>query len=186
MEVSLSCRARRPVWGIGRPEPGIERRVVGRVSCNDGGVSSRGAASTADQFATVLAGQPAVLDALSAVHDRAWEAVDPDLLELCRVHIALLLGHHDEAASDYLDPMLLEDLPSWATSRRFSPAHRACLAFTEQFVIDVSAMSDDLVAAVADALGADGLSNFANALLVVEQRQRLTLAWSRLFGEGAS
>ena len=60
------------------------------------------------------------------------------------------------------------------------PAGAGCLAFCEQFVIDVANLDDALAAAVADELGADGLVDFTNALLVVEQRQRLRLAWERL------
>ena len=40
---------------------------------------------------------------------------------------------------------------------------------------------DDATAnAVVDQLGAEGFGNFANALLVAEQRQRLRLIWDRL------
>jgi alkylhydroperoxidase family enzyme len=134
-------------------------------------------------FEMVLRTQPKVLDALSAAHEAAWAAVDPDLLDLCRVRIAMLLGHDHEAVSDCLDPSLVEALPAWTSSPRFTPKQRACLAFTEQFVIDVAALDDADVAAVTAELGPDGLSNFVEALLVVEQRQRLSLAWSRLFPE---
>ena len=48
--------------------------------------------------------------------------------------------------------------------------------------LDVASIDDDTVAAVRDHLGDEGLANFVNALLVVEQRIRLRLVWDRLLG----
>ena len=59
------------------------------------------------------------------------------------------------------------------------------MAFTEQFVIDVAGLDDATCAAVRDELGEQGLVDFVNALLVVEQRQRLRLVWAQLFGDAA-
>ena len=58
---------------------------------------------------------------------------------------------------------------------------RACLAFVEQWILDVASLDDDTARAVSDVLGDDGLAALASTVLVVEQRQRLRLAWSRLF-----
>jgi hypothetical protein len=52
---------------------------------------------------------------------------------------------------------------------------------TEQFVIDVAGLDDDTAGAVREQLGEQGFVDFVNALLVVEQRQRLRLIWQRLF-----
>jgi alkylhydroperoxidase family enzyme len=79
-----------------------------------------------------------------------------------------------------LDDDLVADLPNWPASPRFTPAQRACLAFTEQYALDVASIDDGVVADLADALGPDGVTNFVHALLVVEQRLRLSLAWGRL------
>jgi hypothetical protein len=122
--------------------------------------------STAELMARTLQGHPAVLEALTSAHDAAWKAVDPDILELCRRRIAALLGNE------------VEDGPEPE-----SAAQRACLEFAEQFVIDVASLSDAQAEAVGKELGGDGLSSFVNALLVIEQRQRLQLAWSRLWPE---
>ena len=110
----------------------------------------------------------------------------PRLLELCRVRIAILLGCEAEAeartpASGVADDVLAA-IRSWPTDPRFDPLDRACLAFTEHYVIDVASIDDDTVAAVREHLGDDGVANFVNALLVVEQRIRLRLVWDRLFG----
>ncbi len=147
---------------------------------------TRGPQSTEQMFRTVLGRNPEVLAALTDAHEVAWSVVDADLLDLCRVHIAALLGHDAGLEAPCLDAELLAELPGWFTSPRFSAAQRACLAFTEQFTIDAASIDDDLVAAVAAELGPDGLVNFVNALLVVEQRQRLHLIWSRLLAQVAS
>jgi alkylhydroperoxidase family enzyme len=139
--------------------------------------------STQVVFDRVLAGQPDVLSAMNETHDAARAAVDDALLSVCEARVAMLLGGEVEPS---FDRDVLADLPSWPTSPRIDSTLRACLAFTEQFVIDVATMDDALVDAVSDALGPDGLLNFTNALLVVEQRQRLRLAWERLIPEVAS
>jgi alkylhydroperoxidase family enzyme len=142
--------------------------------------------STSELLETVLGEHLPVLDALTAAHEAAWKAVDPSLLELCRVRVAMVLGNDDESSSDQLDASLLAALADWRSSSLFTDRQRACLAFTEQFVIDVASLTDAQAEAVAVALGGDGLSNFVNALLVIEQRQRLRLAWSRILPEVVS
>ena len=125
---------------------------------------------------------------LETLHDAAWSVVDPVVLELCRLRIAKLLGcefeqglRTDAAAAAGLDEATVADLPAWPKSERFGRRERACLAFCEQFVIDVAGMDDDLAFAVSDELGPQAFRDFVSALLVVEQRQRLRLAYERLF-----
>lgn len=127
-----------------------------------------------------------VSEQLRAANDAAWAATSPRLLELCRVRIAILLGCAAEAeartpGSGVADDVLAA-IRSWPTDPRFDPLDRACLAFTEHYVIDVASIDDDTVAAVREYLGDEGVANFVNALLVVEQRIRLHLVWDRLFG----
>ena len=50
----------------------------------------------------------------------------------------------------------------------------------EQLVIDVAGMSDEVALAAAGELGPQTFRDFVTALLVLEQRQRLRLAWERL------
>ncbi len=116
--------------------------------------------------------------------------MDPLLLELCRLRIASLLGCPAELASRTpaavaagLDEARVVVLSQWPTSPLFGSRERACLAFAEQFVIDVAGLDDATAGAVRDALGEEGLVDFVNALLVVEQRQRLRLIWEQLFGD---
>ena len=75
---------------------------------------------------------------------------------------------------------LLDAIAAWPHDPRFDDADRACLAFTEHYVIDVASVGDDTVAEVRAHLGDSGLAEFVSALLVVEQRMRLRLAWARL------
>jgi alkylhydroperoxidase family enzyme len=146
------------------------------------------ATGEADLLTAVLREAPDVASLYAALDEAAWSAVDPVVLELCRLRIATLLGCEFEqqrrtetAVSAGLDEAKIAELAAWPTSERFGPRDRACLAFCEQFVIDVAGMSDELAVAVVDQLGAHAFRDFVAALLVVEQRQRLRLAWERLF-----
>lgn len=143
--------------------------------------------TTDDVIGAVLAAHPDVATHLGEANTAAWDAVDPVLLELCRVRVAMLLGCETERAARTpaataagLDEATIAELAQWPTSARYGPRERACLAFTEHFVIDVATLSDDLAADVAAHLGHQGLRDFVSALLVVEQRQRLRLAWERV------
>lgn len=121
---------------------------------------------------------------MAAAHDAAWAATSPRLLELCRVRIATMLGCAVEAsartAGTDVPAEMLDAIADWPTDPRFEPADRACLAFTEHYVIDVASVDDATVAAVREHLGDEGVQSFVSALLVVEQRIRLRLMWDRL------
>lgn len=110
------------------------------------------------------------LAALDAAWDAAWQATDPDLLSLCRDRVAILLRHRPT-----LDAMSDERHGALVSSNRngLTDVERAVLDFTEQYVIDVASLSDAQVEAVRGHLGDEGLADFVNALLVVEQRMSL-------------
>lgn len=141
--------------------------------------------ATDEVFAGVLSHAPDVLAHLTAANRAATAAIDPRLYDLCRIRLATLLGSADTAVSDVVSDDTIHQLPSWPTSDAFTETERACLAFTEQFVIDVASLSDELAERVADRLGPEGFATFVNALLVIEQRERLPLVWSRLLPEEA-
>ena len=131
---------------------------------------------------------PDVAAAIDAAWDAAWSSVDPCLLELCRLEIATILRNPIEfesrtaaAITAGFDDRKVSALTSWMQSSLITPAERACLAFTDAFVIDVASLPDQTAAAVCEHLGDAGLVDFASALLVLEQRQRLTLVWNALF-----
>ena len=131
---------------------------------------------------------PDVAAAIDAAWDAAWSSVDPCLLELCRLEIATILRNPVEfesrtpaAIAAGFDEHKISALTSWMHSPMITPAERACLAFTDAFVIDVASLPDETAASVREHLGDAGLVDFANALLVLEQRQRLALVWNALF-----
>jgi alkylhydroperoxidase family enzyme len=143
-------------------------------------------AGTGAVITAVLHDHPDIAEALDAAHRASWAAVDRRLLELCRVRVAQLLGCDEEA--DARTPGVavtadeLASVSTWPTSPCFDATDRAVLAWCEQFVIDVASMDDATVAPVRDQLGDAGLIDLTNALLVIEQRQRLRTTWTRLLG----
>ena len=143
-----------------------------------------GSVTTTQVLDRVLADRPDVHRHLADAWAAAPAAVDRRLLALCSARIADLLGGPVDDAFPLPDH-LAEALPTWPSAPQFDDTDRACLAFTEQYVIDVASLDDQTAGAVADRLGAEGFANFVNALLVVEQRQRLRLMWDRLFEEPA-
>lgn len=149
--------------------------------------------ATEDVLSAVLHDHPDVAAQLAAAHAAAWRVVDPVVLELCRLRIAALLGCRAEAATRTpaaseagLEEAMVAELAQWPTSPRFGRRERACLALCEHFVMDVASVPDELADDVVEHLGRDGLADLVAALLVVEQRQRLRLAWQALAVPGAA
>lgn len=106
--------------------------------------------------------------------------VDPRLLELCRLRMATLLGN-DHAWSEPrtpaavaagLDEGMVESLSRWPTDERFDPTTRLCLRLAEQYVIDVHGITDELVAELGEAIGADGVVTLTTALATWEISHR--------------
>jgi hypothetical protein len=142
--------------------------------------------NTASVLATHLAGATDVHTALQDGRHAAWSSVDPCLLELCRLQIATILRCPSELAERTplavgFDERKAAALGGSWNSPVFTDCERACLAFVDAFVIDVASLPDETAAAVALHLGDAGLVDFTSALLVLEQRQRLALAWSAVF-----
>ena len=139
-----------------------------------------------------LAHAPEVAAALDEAWNAAWSSVDPCLLELCRLEIATILRNPSElslrtpaAIAGGFNEDKVGALTSWMKSPLISDTERACLAFTDAFVIDVASLPDETAAAVRKHLGDAGLVDFTSALLVLEQRQRLALVWSTLFADAS-
>jgi hypothetical protein len=150
-----------------------------------------GAGTTSDEvIAVTLTEHPRVAASLAAAHVAAWQVVDPVVLELCRLRLAQLFGDTADfavrtpaAVAAGVDESMVVELSGWPGSPLFGQRERACLAFCEQFFIDVASVSTDQTEAVGAELGVQGLTDFVSALLVIEQRLRLRLAWEQLFGE---
>jgi alkylhydroperoxidase family enzyme len=147
---------------------------------------------TDDVIALVLPAGSAlgeVADEMAGAHTAAWGAVDPVLLDLCRLRTAMLLGCEAELVSRH-NADRADAIAQWPTDPRFDSRDRAALAFTEQYLIDVASLDDALASELRGHLGDEGLQNFVSALMVCEQRIRLRLMWNRLavnqHPEGAS
>ncbi len=78
-----------------------------------------------------------------------------------------------------MTPGLTEDkvtaLASWPTSPLFTSADRACLAFTEQFVIDANGITDQDVASHHRTSRARRMYAFVEAVSALETFQRACL-----------
>lgn len=124
----------------------------------------------------LIGGDPLV--ELDAAMLAAFDAVDPQLLTRCQQRIAMVLGH--APTLDAAGATVLEALANWPNDAALSDRDRAALALTEQYLIDVSSITDEQVRDVASHLGDGPTADFVNALVVVEQRMRLELALSRV------
>jgi hypothetical protein len=122
---------------------------------------------------THLATNPDVLEQLNLARDAAWSVADQRLLGLCEQRIREILGVAETS-----------QLANWYGDASLSAAEKACLAFTEEYMIDVANLSDETAAAVRAELGDQAMVDFVSALLVVEQRQRIALTWATVFGGG--
>jgi alkylhydroperoxidase family enzyme len=98
-------------------------------------------------------------------------AVEPAVLDPVRVAVAATLGHREE----------LDRSPVRDSHRANDPRVATCVAFAEQFVVDVSGVTDEQRAALGAAMGADTLA-FTQALYVVDMFQRGRIALERVFG----
>lgn len=143
----------------------------------------RDVSTALDRFA------PVVARAIVAQHEALWLDMDATLVELCRQRIRLMQTGTSgpiapEAAAAGLTLATVDALSAWPSSPLFNAAQRACLAYTEQFVGDVAGMTEAETGPVLEHLGAGGLYALTNALLVMDQHQRITLSLGRIFGPG--
>lgn len=128
------------------------------------------------------AGSPEVLDALRLACAAARRTVDGDLLELARLRVATLLDVPGEASAPpwgVVAPTKVAALDEWPTSEWFDERERTALALTEQFVIDVTAVSDGPLGPAATLLGAQVVS-FVQALFLLDVGQRVAAVLGRL------
>ena len=135
---------------------------------------------------------PFAPDAFAAFDTAAalvWQATDPSLAELARRRIATLLRNQPAvdrppAAAPPLAEEKAAALPAWATSPLFDDTERACLAFTEQFVMDVGGMTPELVQPVLAHFG-DRVGAFVQALFLLDVSQRMQMVLERIFDRPA-
>lgn len=114
---------------------------------------------------------PDVAATFGELVDGVWDGrVDPALLEACRRRVCALIGAPADAGRHRSAP---EPGPDTA-------AARACLAFTEVWVIDPHAMTDELTAEVRRHLDDARVAAFTIGLATIEAQARTALALDRL------
>ena len=122
---------------------------------------------------------PEVRDVISTLHGELWQALDPEILELCRLRIASLQADGLEAARSApavaVAPEKVEAIGDWPDSPLFDGRERACLAFTEQFVGDVAGVTQGDIDALLAHFSPGEVQAFVSALLALDQHQRLAL-----------
>ena len=118
--------------------------------------------------ARISALRPEATALLEHVSALTHQVIEPHLLEIVRHASGRLIGN-DEAARDAV-PLISSD------------EDRDCLAFTEQFVIDVSGINDELRATLARHVPAGRQRAFVTAIYITEFTQRMDLMSERLLG----
>jgi alkylhydroperoxidase family enzyme len=130
-----------------------------------------------DDFERSFALRPELFAAWREFAGIFWEKrlVDPVLLELCRLRIAQMHGARyplskrmREATEAGLDEAKIEKLADWWRQPGFSALERACLRFSEQFVLDAQGLSDEEARPVVTALGDAGTVAFIEALAIFD------------------
>jgi hypothetical protein len=115
--------------------------------------------------------RPEAARALDDALEQAHAACPDGLLELCGARVRTLMG--GQVTSN--DPRVLV-VADYARSGLFSDTERLAVQFAEQYVFDVANMPDDLVAALRERLGTEGLYAFAMGLYAVDQAERLEVS----------
>lgn len=113
------------------------------------------------------AAQPETAAALARMREVAWETTDAELLELCRLRVAALLGA--DHAPERPDVELTE-------------RELAFRAFTEQFVFSVASVTDAQVDALLRHADAVEVYRFVAALYSLEMSLRVELAGRVVLG----
>jgi len=131
--------------------------------------------------------RPAVAASLETANTQSWAVVDPDLLELARLRVAGMIGSTQGRARRSAAARaagLAEDkiaaLAQWPSDPRFTHREQDCLAFVEQYVMDVAGMSDEQVAVAERHFDGGGFRDFVTALYITEVTLRLELAGDAL------
>jgi alkylhydroperoxidase family enzyme len=131
---------------------------------------------------------PAAAAALAGVQALVPEVTDPVLAELARLRMAQLLGdtaglgrRSRRALDGGLEEETIAELAQWPASPRYTERERACLALAEQYVIDVSAVTDAQTDAALEHLGPAGLYGFVQVLYAIDESIRLDLALTAAF-----
>jgi alkylhydroperoxidase family enzyme len=127
---------------------------------------------------------PVVLERLAALDATLWaRSFDPRLMELVRLRFAQLLRADRELArrtpaaiAAGLDDATVADLAQWPTSERFDARDRLALAWAEQWLVDISGITDDAAAELQGAFSERELAQLTMAVAVFEMTTRACVA----------
>ena len=131
--------------------------------------------------AEILGLRPELAAAHARLVDALWDGPMPaETLELCRLRMAQLLAAGvalvERSPQATLSPDRVAALPRWANDGAFTDDEKACLAFTELFVVAHHDITDEQAAAVRHAHGEAGLVALTTALSVWENQHRFDIA----------
>ena len=124
---------------------------------------------------------PVIGDKFQPFYDSFWHLpqLPAQTVELCRLRVAQL--HQNSVEFDRsaieIPAAQREALANWNRDEHFSAAERACLAFTEVYTMDVSAITDALADDVKTCLGDAGLVALVQALGLYYGRTRIAQLW---------
>ena len=117
---------------------------------------------------------------VQAMLDELWLALDRQLLELCRIHVSRTIGDpigaSERTPGVTLPDGVVEASARWWSSPLVGPRERACLAYTEQFVLDVHGITDEHHSAIAAHLSAAEQVAFTTALGLFDGLARMRVA----------
>lgn len=134
-------------------------------------------------FEGVLGLRPELLQLYRTFYATLWDhnLVPPNLLELCRLHIAGIHGCEAERAIHHLHAGVtgqqIAALDSWRDAACFSPAERAALAFAEKIPWQHHGVTDDDVAALREHLTDAEVVALTVAAAVFDTNCRLRLVF---------
>jgi alkylhydroperoxidase family enzyme len=131
--------------------------------------------TTVDQLFAVL---PKAHQQYLALEEQIWDGrLDPALLEVCRLRIAMLHRCASQRALHRADIGEKRDaIAQWPTSPLFDDVERALLRFTEQYVIDAQGVSDADATGVTAVLSGPEVAVFTVAIGAFDAICRFTLA----------
>ncbi|HXQ59113.1 MAG TPA: carboxymuconolactone decarboxylase family protein [Acidimicrobiales bacterium] len=142
------------------------------------------ASSSDGEFARVFGLRPNLFAHFRDFSARLWDpaVLDPVVTELCRLRVARLLGCEGElavrsrpAVEGGLSEAVVGNLASWPTSPDYDETARACLGFTEQFVLDPAGIGSADRAAVRAAVGFARLVGLTQAVAAFDGFVRFRL-----------
>lgn len=112
-------------------------------------------------------------------YQRALRNLDPTLAEICRLRVAAMVESDFDQSVRYapaieagLTDEKIAQIPNYPTSELFSERERACLEFTEQWVIQSSSIDDDDCATIQTFITPEEFIYFCKVLSVVDQFAR--------------